>query len=74
MVTVPAGWFVMGYDQAPLADERPAHLVYLSTFAIDRFEVSTAQYGTCVASGACPAPERTSSETRQNYFGNTAIP
>src|SRR6266566_3426654 len=73
MATVPAGWFVMGDDRAPLADERPAHRVYLSTFAIDRFEVSTAQYGTCVASGACPPPERTSSETRQNYFGNKAF-
>ncbi len=73
MVTVPAGWFVMGDDQGPLPDARPAHRVYLNTFAIDRFEVSTAQYGMCVTSGACPASERTSSETRQNYFGNKAF-
>jgi formylglycine-generating enzyme required for sulfatase activity len=72
MVTVPAGWFVMGDNQGQ-HDARPAHRVYLSTFAIDRFEVSTAQYGTCVASGACPPPERTSSETRQDYFGNKAF-
>jgi len=71
-VTVPAGWFVMGDDQG-LPDARPAHRVYLNTFTIDRFEVSNAQYGTCVASGACPAPERTSSETRQDYFGNNAF-
>ncbi len=72
MVTVPAGWFVMGDDHG-LPDARPAHRVYLDTFAIDRFEVSNADYGTCVASGACPAPERTSSETRQHYFGNKAF-
>lgn len=67
-VKVAAGWFVMGDDQGQ-PDARPAHRVYLDAFSIDRFEVSNAEYSACVAGGACPAPDRTSSETRQAYYG-----
>jgi formylglycine-generating enzyme required for sulfatase activity len=35
--------------------ERPAHLVWVPTFAIDRVEVTQAAYGRCVAAGACAA-------------------
>lgn len=66
-VEIPAGWFVMG-DAQGQSDARPAHRVYLSAFAIDRFEVSNRDYAACVSAGACQAPERTDSETRPSYF------
>lgn len=45
MIEIPAGEFIMGLDGVQaLADERPAHRVWLDTFAIDQYEVTTAQY------------------------------
>jgi len=43
MVTIPAGEFIMGSDVGR-ADERPAHLVFLDAFELDRYEVTNAQY------------------------------
>jgi formylglycine-generating enzyme required for sulfatase activity len=43
MVTVPAGWFVMGQDEGPRSN-RPQHSVYLDTFAIDRTEVTNTAF------------------------------
>lgn len=43
MVTVPAGTFTMGRDDGP-ADERPAHLLELARFEIDRLPVTNAQF------------------------------
>ena len=43
MATIPAGPFTMGSDTGP-ADERPAHQVHLSAFAIDRTAVTNAQF------------------------------
>jgi formylglycine-generating enzyme required for sulfatase activity len=57
MVRVPAGRFVMGSDEDE-ADERPAHAVSLSAFAIDRDEVVVAAYARCVEAGRCRAPRR----------------
>ena len=48
MVLVPAGEFTMGAredDKLAQADERPAHTVYLDSFYIDQFEVTTTLYG-----------------------------
>ena len=45
MVEIPAGEFFMGLDGVhTLEDERPAHRVWLDTFAIDQYEVTTAQF------------------------------
>lgn len=44
MVFVPAGCFVMGSDDSPFSNERPAHEVCLSAFWIDRYEVTIAQF------------------------------
>jgi len=45
MVEIPAGEFIMGLDGVhALEDERPAHRVWLDAFAIDQYEVTTAQY------------------------------
>lgn len=43
MVSVPAGPFTMGRDDGP-ADERPAHVVDVAHFAIDRMPVTNAQF------------------------------
>ena len=40
-----------------LAAEGPAHRVSVSTFAMDRTEVTVGQYDRCVAVGACAPPE-----------------
>ncbi len=43
MVTIPAGEFIMGTDNAR-EDEYPEHRVYLDAYKIDRYEVTNAQY------------------------------
>ena len=56
MVYVPAGEFIMGSPDGEGEDnEHPQHTVYLSEFWIDQTEVTNAQYGRCVAAGACQA-------------------
>ncbi len=50
MATVPAGEFWMGVDgPLGLEDERPRHRVWLDTFALDRYEVTTARYARFLA-------------------------
>jgi formylglycine-generating enzyme required for sulfatase activity len=48
MVTVPAGWFVMGQDDGRRSNE-PQRRVYLDAFAIDRTEVTNAAFAKFVA-------------------------
>jgi formylglycine-generating enzyme required for sulfatase activity len=56
MMTVPAGDFLMGSDR-DRQDERPEHRAYLNAFAIDRYEVTNAQYRRFVeAAGQAPPP------------------
>ncbi len=43
MVEIPAGPFTMGSDSGP-ADERPAHVVTLPRFLMDRLPVTNAQF------------------------------
>lgn len=61
MVGVPEGPFCMGcnaaVDDACVSDERPAHEVWLSSFEIDRTEVTQADFAACVEAGACSIPE-----------------
>jgi formylglycine-generating enzyme required for sulfatase activity len=52
MIEVPAGAFVMG-SAVGSPDEGPPHRLEMSTYWIDKFEVTVAQYQACVASGAC---------------------
>jgi formylglycine-generating enzyme required for sulfatase activity len=58
-VYVPAGSFSMGChpeDGACDAAESPYHEVAMSAFFIDRTETTQAEYGACVAAGACTPP------------------
>ncbi|MBI2890820.1 MAG: SUMF1/EgtB/PvdO family nonheme iron enzyme [Nitrospirae bacterium] len=70
-VFVPGGPFVMGSDSDEgLPTERPEHVVRLSPYWIDRFEVTNAAYKACVDTGPCKDPEGgTNSATRPGYFG-----
>ena len=56
MVNIPSGSFPMG---SPLgegdSDEYPLHIVQLSAFAIDRYEVTVSQYVQCHEAGICDA-------------------
>jgi serine/threonine-protein kinase len=69
MMYVPAGSFTMGSD-AYEDDEKPAHLVTLDAFWIDKFEVTNAMYALCVKAARCPAPSDKSSSSKSIYYGN----
>ncbi|MBI2060075.1 MAG: SUMF1/EgtB/PvdO family nonheme iron enzyme [Nitrospirae bacterium] len=72
---IPAGRFVMGSDaDEGLATERPEHVVYLSPYWMDRFEVTNAAFRSCVDTGPCSAPSGGSgSATRSSYYGDAAF-
>ncbi len=58
MVVIPAGEFLMGSPEDGLSfdDEHPQRLVYVSSFSIDRGEVTNAQYQHFVDSTGHPPP------------------
>jgi len=63
MVAVPGGSYQVGCGDGAgrdcLEDARPRHTVELAPFAIMRHEVTVAEYGECVAAGACtPAGQK----------------
>src|SRR6187551_1465653 len=53
-VVVPGGPFTQGSTRGD-EDERPARKVTLKAFAIDRTEVTRADYAACVAAKRCKA-------------------
>jgi sulfatase modifying factor 1 len=61
MLRLTGGRFTMGSSsqRAPV-NERPARVMNVGTFWIDRTEVTVAAYGLCVAAGACLRPARAS--------------
>ncbi len=56
MVLIPAGEFLMGAEDG-LPDVRPMRRVHLSSYWIDRYEVTNAQYRRCVEAGICSPPK-----------------
>jgi len=56
MVLIPAGEFLMGAEDG-LPDARPMHRTHLSSYWIDKYEVTNAQYRQCAVSGVCPPPK-----------------
>ena len=53
MVVVPAGKFMMGWDDGD-EDERPAHEVVIAKpFAVGKFEVTFDELDACLADGGC---------------------
>ena len=67
MVRIPAGEFTMGSNEGH-PNQEPAHQVFLSTYWIDQYEVTNAQYAICVEYGACSPPWAYDSETRNVYY------
>lgn len=70
MLLVPAGTFEMGADRGGEEDERPAHLVTLRAFYLDRTEVTNEAYGVCVAARVCARPDARSASA--NHAGTDA--
>ena len=56
MVLIPAGEFLMGAEDGQ-QDARPLHRVYVSSYWIDQYEVTNAQYRQCIEGGACTLPK-----------------
>jgi len=69
MLYIPAGEFTMGSNDGQ-QDEKPAHNVYLDAYWMDKTEVTNSMYAKCVQAGRCVLPRSSSSNTRNNYYGN----
>ena len=76
MITIPAGIFQMGCAKSRWcsysfsADQLPLHAVNLSTYLIDKYEVTNAQYAECVAARVCAVPDKLSSQHSASYYDN----
>jgi formylglycine-generating enzyme required for sulfatase activity len=66
MVRIPAGEFLMGSDSGE-EDERPAHRVYLAAFAIDRYEVTVAEFAEFMAAQAVEPPFKWAEARKANH-------
>jgi len=66
---IPAGEFTMGNDEGD-AESRPASLIYVDAFYIDKFEVTNKMYTECVSDGICRMPRLRGSSTRTSYYNN----
>lgn len=75
LVSIPQGVLTMGTPKGEQGDpdEKPQHGVTVYPYAIERFEVTNAQYQACVAARACAAPTSSGSFTRPSYFGDPAF-
>jgi len=69
MRLIPGGEFTMGSDDGN-ADARPATLINVDTFYIDKYEVTNDMYAACVFAGVCRRPKQTGSMTRDSYYGD----
>ena len=53
MSCIKGGIFTIGSSSNTWKDEQPEHKLYLSTFLIDQYEVTTLEYQQCVAEKKC---------------------
>ena len=67
MVYIPGGAARMG-SKSGEADQQPEHMVQLSPYYLDRFEVSNKQYRTCVSAQQCTPPQLFSSHLLGQYW------
>jgi formylglycine-generating enzyme required for sulfatase activity len=70
MVLIPAGSFDMGSNDGR-EDEKPVHTVRISSFYMDKYEVTNGAYKKCVDAGSCRAPYKSKSYTRSSYYGDS---
>ncbi len=76
MAYVAEGEFQMGCYPAPGVcedDNEYLHGIWLDGYYIDNFEVTNAQYASCVEAGACTPPQSFNSSTHQSYYNNPAF-
>lgn len=69
MVLIPTGEFLMGDEDGP-PDVRPLHRTFLSSYWIDRYEVTNAQYAQCVLGGVCLPPRHRQAFDDQERAGH----
>lgn len=69
MVFVPEGGFAMGSSDY-FSNEAPVHFVLLSSYYIDKYEVTIINYSQCVNDGVCLPPTKRGSYSYSDYFGN----
>ena len=67
MRIIPDGEFTMGSDDGD-SESRPENLVSVSTFYIDKYEVTNELYAACVFAGKCRRPLQEGSNTRGSYY------
>ncbi len=70
MVLIPAGEFTMGGDEGE-EDEKPAHLVTLSAFYIDRYEVTQKEYEAVM--GRNPSKHKAPNQPVEQLGWNAAV-
>ena len=68
MVFVPAGTYPVSSEASGGAQQAA-----LAAFAIDRTEVTIADFRRCIAAGRCPQPTSTAGVTRPNYLLDPAF-
>jgi formylglycine-generating enzyme required for sulfatase activity len=70
-VFVPGATYQMGgVDGDAQTDERPPHSVSVSSFWIDKVEVTNAMYQLCVQGSACKAPREDKSASHASYYSS----
>ncbi len=72
MNLVPAGTFTMGSDNGD-PDEKPVHEVYLDDYYMDIYEVTNAEYKTCVDDGICKLPSSTDKYRDSKYAEHPVV-
>jgi sulfatase modifying factor 1 len=72
MVMIPAGVFTMGSDDGP-QNERPAHIVTLDAYYIDRYEVTLSLYRKFLEEGNHDAPPTWDDEAATTVGDRPAI-
>ena len=79
MVLIPAGEFEFGAPEGTkteatseneLQESEGFNKVYLSSYYIDKYEVTNSQYRLCMDAGVCTEPYDVTSILYQNYFYN----
>jgi formylglycine-generating enzyme required for sulfatase activity len=75
-VFVPEGDFTMGStidDTQADEDEKPPHQVFLTSFWIDRTEVTNAMYLHCISKKVCTPPAQSTFYTKPGYANHPVI-
>ena len=76
-ILIEGGSFMMGSpDGVGEADERPQHMVTLSSFWMTQSEITVGQYRACVEANVCSPPSCESNEELRNTYqrGSDALP